>query len=434
MVLSAKIVLQAARGETDQEIAKALEQSPEYVRDVVERFARSRFVSLENKPDFLPSVAAPCAPLQAIHISLTGTEKRRLNGIAQAHTSEQRMALRAKIILLANLGMSNCKIAEELGVDVKTVRKWRRRYRQGGLEGLFDGPRSGRPFTFGAGARHELFTAIVGPPPAPYAAWSLDLLAKHLVDKKLVGSISVETVSYWLRTADLKPHRVRGWLDSKDPNFRDKRDKIVELYLNPPTDGVLLSVDEKTGIQALERVRKDQPAGFGRLRRIEWEYIRHGIANLIASRNVSTGQIIHELLEGKNDSDAFINFLKKLMQLHPEGKLYLILDNGTTHCSKKTKKFFQENERLVPVFTPTHASWLNQIEIWFSVLSRHALRKVSFSSLDKLHERIEAYIELHNRELAKAYEWSTKGKPLTGASARERRRRRNLSKESRSAA
>lgn len=122
------------------------------------------------------------------------------------------------------------------------------------------------------------------------------------------------------------------------------------------------------------------------------------------------------------------------MQAHPEGKICLILDNGTTHCSKKTKKFFQENERLVPVFTPTHASWLNQIEIWFSVLSRHALRKVSFSSLDKLHERIEAYIELHNRELAKPYEWSTKGKPLTGASAKDRRRRRNLPKESRSAA
>lgn len=437
-VLAARIVQQAAQGRTDQEIAEALETSAELVRDTVRRFARSRFVSLKYGHQLIPPTPATSGGCpSAVYIALVGDERSRLKKIVQAQTSEQRMVLRANIILCASVSLNNCEIADQLGVDVKTVRKWRKRFSQNRLEGLYDEPRSGRPFMFESKARNELFTAVVGPPPFPYGQWSLDLLAKHLVDNDLVGakcSISIETVSYWLRTADLKPHKVRGWMNCKDPNFLEKRDKIVELYRNPPTDGVLLSVDEKTSIQALERIRKDIPARPGQRRRLEWEYKRHGIVNLIASFNVVTGQIISEVLEGKNDSEAFIKFLKKLMLVHPTGKIYLILDNGTTHCSNDTKDFFKANARLVPVFTPTHASWLNQIEIWFSVMSRHALRKVSFSSLDELRKRIESYIELHNRELALPYEWSTTGKPLRGATARERRRRRSIAKEFRRAA
>jgi len=370
---------------------------------------------------------------QAVRIQMTGTIKRSLQKIAQAHTSEQRMALRANIVLCANLGSNNSEIADQLGIDVKTVRKWRDRFCVSGMEGLHDDPRSGRPFKFDSGVRHEAFTAVVGDPPEPYAAWSLDLLAKHLVDSRLVGSISIETLSYWLRTADIKPHRVRGWLNSKDPNFREKRDRIAALYRNPPRDGHLLSLDEKTSIQAKERIRKDCPVEPGQPRKVEWEYVRHGTAHLLACFNVRTGQVISEVPSGKNDSDAFIRFLRKLMKLYPRRKLYMILDNGTTHCSNKTKAFFKKHPRLVPVFTPTHASWLNQIEIWFSVMSRQALYKVSFSSREKLIERINAYIETHNQELAMPYEWSTKGKPLTGATAKGRRRNRNTPRECRKA-
>jgi len=432
-VLGAKGLLLVAQGLADAEIATTLGVCTDTIEDIVQRFTKSRFVSLE------PALPSPSEPLprttfQAVRIALQGTQKRRLQRIANAHTSEQRMAVRAKIVLASGLGQNNCEIAHQLGIDVKTARKWRGRYAKDGLEGLNDEPRSGRPFRFDSTVRQEVFTAIVGEPPEPYSTWSLDLLSKHLVDAKLVGSISIETVSYWLRTADIKPHRVRGWLNSKDPDFRAKRDIIAEHYRNPPRDGELLSIDEKTGIQALERVRKDQSGGPGRRRKLEWEYKRHGTANLLSSFNVRTGQIIHEIPTGKNDSGAFISFLEKLMKIHPQGKLYLVLDNGTTHRSKKTSDFFAENPRLVPVFTPTHASWLNQIEIWFSVMSRHALRKASFSSIDKLIGRIHAYIELHNRELALPYEWSTKGKPLTGATARQRRRSRNILRESRQVA
>lgn len=438
LVLAAKVVQLAARGQTNQEIAVALETYPELVCGIVRRFARSRFVSLQVNWQLIPEMAKTSgAHPRAIYICLAGEERSRLRKLVSAQTSEQRMVLRARIVLYANMGWNNCEIADQVAADVKTVRKWRKRYSQSGFEGLYDEPRSGRPFKFEATARHALFSAVVGPPPYPYGVWSLDLLAKHLVDSNLVGSkasISVETVSLWLRTADLKPHKVRGWLNCKDPNFREKRDVIVELYRNPPDDGELLSVDEKTNIQALERVRKDQPALPGQMRRTEWEYKRWGTANLIASFNVRTGQVVSEIMEGKNDSGAFIKFLKTLMRRYPTKKLYLILDNGTTHCSNETKIFFSENPRLVPVFTPTHASWLNQIEIWFSVMSRHILRKVSSSSLGELKKRIESYIELHNRELALPFEWSTKGKPLTGATARERRRQRGIAQEFRKSA
>ena len=432
-ILSARVLILAARGLTDEAIALQLEVPGSLVSSTLRRFARSRFSIFEHC--WLPVNDPGAARIvqQPIRVELTGAERRSLQQIARAHTSEQRMALRARIVLEAGLGLNNCQIADQLGIDVKTVRKWRGRYCLSGMEGLYDAYRSGRPFRFDSGVRNELFTAVVGEPPEPFATWTLDLLAKHLVDHSLGGSISIETISYWLRTADIKPHRVRGWLYSKDPNFREKRDRIAALYRNPPADGELLSVDEKTSIPARERIRNDGQLGPGRLKKHEWEYVRHGTVHLLASFNVRTGQVIAEIPSGKNDSEAFIGFLKRLMLRHPRRKLYLILDNGTTHCSKKTKAFFAKHPRIIPVFTPTHASWLNQIEIWFSVMSRQALRKVSFTSRQKLIERLEAYVSTHNLELAVPYEWSSKDKPLVGVTARERRRSRNTAREFRKA-
>lgn len=198
-------------------------------------------------------------------------------------------------------------------------------------------------------------------------------------------------------------------------------------------DGIVLSVDEKTNVQARERIRPERAVQPGQPRRMEWEYKRHGIVNLLASFDVRTGKIVHHEFVEKNNSAAFIQFLKSLMELYPKGKLYLVLDNGTTHCSRVTRAFLAENERLVPVYTPTHASWLNQVEIWFGVMARHIIHHASFKSREELRARIAAYIDLHNRELAMPYEWSTKGKPLVGATAKARRRSRNTPRGSRRA-
>lgn len=362
----------------------------------------------------------------AERITLRGAERRQLTRIVRAHTSEQRYVLRARIVLGAALGRNNCEIADEMGCDRETVRKWRRRFAVMRMGGLDDSPRSGRPPRFSSTQKHDVFSMVVGAPPAPYARWTVDLLASELKRQGIVPAISPETVSLWLRSADVKPHRIKYWLTSNDPDFKQKKDRIVDIYLNPPTDGVVVSIDEKTSIQALERWRRQYATAPGRVRRLDFEYKRHGVVNLIAAFNVGTGNVIGECVD-KNDSAAFIVFVRRIMEVYPSGKLYLILDNGSTHRSKETTAFFAEHSRLVPVFTPTHASWLNQVEIWFSLLSRQALRHVTFTSREELRDRILQYIETYNAT-SRAFNWTSKGQPLAGnqvkAKPRQRRRRR----------
>lgn len=207
--------------------------------------------------------------------------------------------------------------------------------------------------------QHEVFSLIVQAPPEPYSNWTLDLLAKVMIDTKIVTSISIETLSRWLREAELKPHRVRGWLTSKDPDFRQKRDRIVELYLSPPKNSFVLSVDEKTNIHvwALERVRPELQMSRGKARRIDNEYKRHVVVNLLACFDVRTGQVFGSTVK-KNDSQAFVGFLGKLLKRYPRRKICLVLDNGSTHCSRETMAFPSRHPRVKLYFTPTHASWL----------------------------------------------------------------------------
>lgn len=352
-----------------------------------------------------------------VRVSLVGAEKRELRRVIQAHTSEQRLVLRANIVLLAYLGRSNCEIAEELHCDLKTVRKWRDRFVDSGLMGLLDKARSGRPPTFTTHEKHAVIAKVLGVPPLPFNSWTLDLLRDALMKEGLVQAISPETLSHWLRTADLKPHRWHYWLQSKDPEFDSKMKRIVDLYVKPPEDGIVVCVDEKTGIQALERKHPTRPLRRGRVRRIEFEYIRHGTALLLAAFNVRTGHVLGECVR-KNDSETFIRFLKRIMKHYRKSKkrpkIYLIMDNGTTHRSKKTKAFLEQHQdRLVPVYTPTHASWLNQVEIWFSALSRHTLRGGNFKNRNELIDRIMQYIDHHNQHFARPYRWTYTGHPLS---------------------
>ncbi len=214
--------------------------------------------------------------LSAVRIKLLGRERRELNRIVRASTAEQRIVQRARIVLLAAQGLNNSQIGDDLEVDLKTVRKWRSRFHDHRVDGLDDLPRPGRPLVFEASQRQELFTLATSAPPRPLGRWTVDLLAEHLVESGIVPCISRETVSFWLRTAELKPHRVKYWLHSKDPQFRVKRDRVLQLYLKPPKDGVVLCVDEKTSIQALEHCHPGRAAGFRRPRHVEFEYKRHG--------------------------------------------------------------------------------------------------------------------------------------------------------------
>ena len=351
-------------------------------------------------------------PRSAVRIRVVGRVRRELKRIIRAHTSEQCMVLRARTVLLAASGLNNSEVAWQLDTDVKTVRKWRGRFQAEGIAGLEDRPRPGRPPRFDSKQKSELFTLVVSPPPEPYGRWTMDLLVDHLIGSGFVTCISRETVSLWLRSADLKPHRVKYWLNSKDPDFNLKRDRVLELYKKKPPDGRVLCIDEKTSIQALEKIAPDAAVAARRARRVEFEYRRHGTVNLIASFEVHTGRVAAQCVD-RNDSSAFIAFLKGLLRHYPKGKLYLVLDNGTTHRSNQTREFLARHPRLVPVFLPTHASWLNQVEIWFSALSRQALKNVSFVSQEALRLRILAYVEAHNRELAAPYAWTYDGQPCS---------------------
>lgn len=343
-------------------------------------------------------------------IRLTGGERRDLRRLIRRHTAAQRDVLRARIVLLAGKGLSNAAIARKLSCDVKTVRKWREQYVLNRSHGLNDAPRSGRPAIFTSEIKHQAFAMVVSDPPFPFAKWTVDLLCTEMIGRGMVPAISRETLSYWLRKAKIKPHRTRSWLNSKDPNFQEKMKRIVDLYINPPADGVVISIDELTGLQALERKYPTQVTRNG-VRKYEFEYIRHGTVKMIASFEVQTGRVRSKFV-ASNNSDAFIEFLQPLEKIHPTGKIYIILDNGSSHVSKKTKAYFRDHPRLVPVYTPTHASWLNQIEIWFSALKRRSLSGVSFKSTAELMARIEAYIKHHNIALARPYAWSYTGQPL----------------------
>jgi len=354
---------------------------------------------------------------RASYLFLRRKERRELDRIINARTSPQALVLRCRIVLLAARGRDNKDIARQLDCDVKTVRKWRDRFAKLRFVGLQEAPRDGRPPVFTSMERHEVLAKLLTKPPAGLARWTTSELAAAVVRDKLVNRISKATVGRWLRRADLKPHRNKYWLNSKDPDFRAKMQTVVCRYISPPKDGIVLCLDEKTGIQALERIFRDKPVKEGQIRKIEFEYKRHGVANLMASFDTRTGEVFAKCIES-NNSATFIAFLKELMKFYPGkqyGKLYLILDNGSSHTSKETAAFLAKHKRLVPVFLPTHASWLNQIEIWFSVLSRKCLYKMSFTSDVALKNHIMDFVGYYNHHGKHPYRWTYKGQPLVGA-------------------
>ena len=409
----ARVILLAAQAWTNEAIAHEVDLPSAEVDELRERFARCRFHALTNSRPAGPRDAETCANAAATpaRIDLTGSERWELQRIVAAHKSQQRMVLRARIVLLAGRGLNNSQIAHELDCELQTVRKWRSRYARSREEGLYDMPRSGRRSRFSPTERCAAIAVLLQPPPAPRSSWTLDMAVEALLAQRVVPAISRETLSRWLRTADIKPHRTRYWLNSKDPDFNAKMAQVIDLYMNRPKGVRVICIDEKTCIPARERLHPDRPMRAGRPRRLEFEYERHGTVHLIAAFDVHTGRVIGECVD-TNNSAAFIRFLCRLRRMFPGETLHFILDNGTTHRSRKTPKFMARHPWLgKAVFLPTHSSWLNQIEIWFSVLARQALRHASFSSRAELIDRIQAYIELHNQH-CKPYRWTATGEAL----------------------
>ena len=341
---------------------------------------------------------------RAVPVRLTIKRRRKLEQIVAAATSPQRLVLRARIVLLAAAGPANAEIARQLGCSTATARTWRRRFAVRGIAGLFDKPRPGRPETHGPSARLAVLAVATSVPPDGESQWSHSMIAGHLRGRGL--AISAATVGRVLAEAKVRPHKVRGWLNrADDPTFWIRAGAVCRLYRAPPPGTVLISVDEKTGIQAKSRKHPGIPARPGRDARREFEYVRHGTISIIAAMNVTTGQVITERIE-KNDSAAFTGFLAMLHQMIPPHlRIHLIMDNGSSHTSAATRAWLSARPRFAVTYTPKHASWLNMIEQWLGVLTRRLLRRGDFASREDLEAKITAFTIRHNKN-ARPYKWS----------------------------
>lgn len=297
---------------------------------------------------------------RAVPVRPAKKRRRKLEQIVAAATSPQRLVLRAKIVLAAAAGKTNAQIARDLGCSTGVVRMWRGRFAVLGIPGLFDRPRSGRPEVHGPSARLAVVAVATSVPPDGESQWSQAMIAGHLAGRGL--AISPATVGRVLAEAKVRPHKVRGWLNrADDPAFWARAGAVCRLYLSPPPGTVLISVDEKTGIQAKSRKHPGRPARPGRDAWREFEYVRHGTISIIAAMNVTTGEVIIQRIE-KNDSAAFTAFLGMLHQMIPSClRIHLIMDNGSSHTSAATRAWLAARPRFAVTCTPKHASWLNMI-------------------------------------------------------------------------
>ena len=307
------------------------------------------------------------------------------------------MVERARIILASLEGKEIQQVARELGVSIPTVRKWRQNFALWGLRGLLDRPRSGKPVIYGNDFRNRVLALLEQAPPPGMSHWDGPAVAETL-------GASVHAVWRMLRREGIYLQRVRSWCVSTDPEFARKAAEIVGLYLDPPMNALILSVDEKPSIQAIERSSGYVETDNGDVvRALKSTYKRHGTLNLFAALEVGTGQVHAKITDLKKRKD-FQDFLDGVLaELPPDKEIHVILDNYSTH--KKNDDWLAKfNGRVHFHFTPTSASWLNQIEIVFSLLQRKTLNGGSFNSKDQLREAIEAFIKRHN-ERAKPFRW-----------------------------
>lgn len=326
--------------------------------------------------------------------------------------------MRARIALWAHDGHPNALIAQRLGVSVQTVCLWRKRIAQHGAQGIREGQRSGRPPSITHEARLQLIAlACEVQEPEGRVTPTLDEIVARAVERGVIEQISRSHVQRILQAGDVRPHRVQQWLHSPDPAFREKVNVICKLYRKAPRNAVVLSIDEKTGIQAIERKHLGRGPMPGRLRRREFEYIRHGTQTLIAALDVHSGQVLAECRERRTQDDL-VAFMEGVASAYPDKQVHVVWDNLNTHRAQAVWQAFnaRHGKRFHFHFTPLHASWVNQIEIWFARYSRRVLRHASHTSTKHLRERTEQFICEHNKT-ARPFKWSFRGYPLQGGTS-----------------
>ena len=331
-------------------------------------------------------------PSSAAALAVPPAELAVLRRWASAAQAPATLVRRAKLLLLAAEGVSNTEIAERLGISRPTVIAWRRRYTREGLGGqLADRPRPGRPQTIRRDRRAEILATTLTPPPETLGIthWSSRLLAAEL-------GISHSTVARVWAEHDVKPWQTETFKFSTDPELEAKVRDVVGLYLDPPAHAIVVCVDEKSQIQALERTQPVQPMAPGRVERRTHDYVRHGTTTLFAALEVATGRVT-DACQPRHRHSEFLAFLKLVARAYPRRQLHVVVDNYATHKHAKVQTWLGKHPRVQLHFTPTYASWLNLVEVFFAIIERQALRRGDFASVQELVATIGRFCDGWNQ-------------------------------------
>jgi transposase len=332
-----------------------------------------------------------------VGIELSGDEESRLRSVLRTPSASQQQALRARIVLRAAEGATNTQIAAEVGVSLPTVGLWRRSFSERGLEGLADAPRSGRPRQIDDDEVQRVLARTLDPPSDGSTHWSVRRLAA-------ATGLSPTTVHRIWREHKLKPHQVRSFKFSRDPQLAEKIVDVVGLYLDPPKGALVLCVDEKTQIQALDRTQPTLPMKPGKAQRMTHDYKRNGTTSLYAALEIATGEVTGACYP-QHRHQEFLAFLNQLVRAHPRRPLHVVLDNSSTHSTPEVERWLERHKRVHFHFTPTSASWMNMVEIWFSILTNQQVRRGAYNDVPELIAAIEHFIDGYNKR-AQPFAWT----------------------------
>jgi transposase len=317
------------------------------------------------------------------------------------------------VILLSAHERSVNAVCAALSLDHQVVRRWRKRFIAGGVDALKDRRRTGRPREIPSAIWEKVATLVVQSPTnfgLPFARWSVRDVSSFLRER-YGWQVSPASVSRFLRSMALKPHRLKYWLNPTDPDFDEKAARICALYIEPPARTTVLSLDEKPGIQVLSRRHPTRPMAPGRPMRVEFEYKRHGTRCLFAALNIRTGQVITEVTKDRK-IPRVLAFLNRVYAAYPRGKIIIITDNIHSRRGRDAHEWLAAHPRASFVYTPFHGSWLNQVEIWFGILTRKCLRAAVFDGPGQLSKLIQGFARRWNQHMARPFEWTYTGRVL----------------------
>lgn len=348
---------------------------------------------------------------RTVVVELDEADLTELSSRVRAKSSSAANVERARIILLASEGLPADEIARRLGCSRQRVLRWRSRYLSQGLPGLTDEPRSGAPKTLPESIEDRIVNKTLAPPPRRLGVthWSSRLLAVHL-------GVSHMTVARVWRANGLKPHRVQTFKFSTDPELESKLRDVVGLYLNPPENAVVVCVDEKSQIQALDRTQPILPLRPGIPERQTHDYRRNGTTTLFAALEIATGKVTDACFP-KHRHQEFLAFVKQVAAAHPRRELHIVCDNYATHSHPEVKRWLAKHPRITLHFRPTGASWLNMVEVFFSIITRQAIRRGTFGSVKQLIAAIRRFIDGWNERCA-PFVWTKNPDELLAAAKR----------------